>query len=165
MKALNITIDVHEVWREAAALSEYAGVAAGASVASDGTTDGDGWDDTRMTEGVRDDLARFFGEAESVLSERLSEWLAGVSSSGHTRGYKFLLADGWKEALADEAKGAMESYFVNAVAARWFRFTSGDMSNVYATDSTGALDTLASLLCVRCRPQRSSERKEDAGDE
>ncbi len=162
MKTLVINIDAARVWRETAALTEYAGAAAGATVAADGTTDGDGWDASRMTDGVRDDLARFFCEACAVLSERLAEFVHSIAE-GCGAEITLYVADGWKDALAADVQRAAESYFVNALAARWFRFTSGDMSNVYAGDAQGDLDTLGSLLYVRKRPQRE-ERKEGSDE-
>lgn len=154
MKEVEIVIKKMEVYNEVAKTTGYTGAR------MDG--DDNAYDRIFTTDADREMLERFWVESCNDATTEFKPFLLSVSvqevGSGVSldRNYeaRLELSESFDEALVPAMTTALFSYFVNAIASKWYEITNKAESDKYAASALGQMTGVREKLYFRKKPKR-----------
>lgn len=154
----NITLKVNKanVYDEVAKTTSYTGAKM--------KDDADAYERIFTTDEDRMMLERFWVEACNGATEEFKQFIVSVSDQPESHGVE--LEKDYEVELElstmfdTRLKGSMEtslfSYFVNAIVAKWFKFTNRSEAETYGADATTAMMDVKSKMFFRKKPTRKA---------
>ena len=154
MKNVDIEIRKMEVYNEVAKTTGYTGAK------MDG--DANAYNRIFTTDADREMLERFWVECCNDATTEFKPFLLSVSGQEVGSGVKLYknytvkleLSESFDEALVPAMTTALFSYFVNAIASKWYEITNKAESDKYAANALGQMTGVKEKLYYRKKPKR-----------
>lgn len=154
MNNITLTVNKANVYDEVAKTTSYTGAKM--------KDDEDAYDRIFTTDDDRMMLERFWVEACNGATEEFKQFIVSVSDQPESHGVE--LDKDYKVELElstmfdTNLKGSMEtslfSYFVNAIVAKWFKFTNRGEAESYGEEAGNSMLDVKSKMFYRKKPKR-----------
>ena len=159
MTDVTLTVIKADVYDEVAKTTSYLGVKHQAS-GDEGSIDH--YEQVFTTDADQLMLERFFGEAESVVNDKLKTWIDETTSHAHSTGVaandkyevKLKMPTNYDTELDDSVEASLFSYFSNYIVAKWCEISSPADSEKHGATAAVMLDDVIRKLRHRVRPCR-----------
>lgn len=154
MNNITLTVNKAYVYDEVAKTTAYTGAKM--------KDDADAYDRIFTTDEDRMMLERFWVEACNGATEEFKQFIVNVSDQPESHGVEldknYTVTLELSTMFDTRLKGSMEtslfSYFVNAIVAKWYRFTNRGEADSFGEDATTAMLDVKSKMFHRKKPQR-----------
>lgn len=111
------------------------------------------YDRMRATEYDKEQLARFWDEATSMATGRMSRWIKCVTNdTSYTA--ELSLSSRWEEHLQPSMQASLFSFFVSFIIARWFTLSAKEDADTYMAAANTMLDDVMRKIYHRSAPER-----------
>lgn len=99
-------------------------------------------------------VRRFGSEARAGFVERMAGMVTDDQEGDDYWSFLLELSSAWNRALYDSMKLSLQSYFVWAIAARWFAYTNKTEAQAYADKAQAFLEDFRMKAYEKRRPER-----------
>lgn len=155
MKNITLTVNKANVYDEVAKTTSYTGAKM--------KDDAGAYERIFTTDDDRQMLERFWVEACGGATEEFKQFITSVTAQAMGHGVDlaqdFAVGLELSSSFDENLKGSMEaslfSYFVNAIVAKWFKFTNRGEAEGYGADAAAAMLDVKSKMFFRKKPTRT----------
>lgn len=148
MQNISLTVNKAAVYDEVAKTTSYAGAKM--------QDDEGAYERIFTTDDDRMMLERFWVEACNGATERLKQFITGVTDGAEGYDVRLEMSGSFDVNLRDSMETSLHSYFVGYIVAKWFKFTNKGESESYAGDAAGAMDDVMRKVYYRKKPTRAA---------
>lgn len=146
MVTINLKIEQADVYEEVAKVTDYTG-----------TKSADGAEEVRDRILITDEdlktLGRFWEETVAVANDRLKAMLLrGGEPSAKTYEITLEVSKSFDQVLVPSVQAALRSYFVQAIAGKWFKFSNKSETEGCFTEAGDMIEDALRKLYSRKRP-------------
>lgn len=147
MNNITLTISKADVYDEVAKTTSYTGAKM--------TGDADAYDRIFTTDEDQAMLDRFWTEACNGATEEFKQFITRIFSTDNGYAANLELSASFDTNLSESMEKSLFSYFVNAIVAKWFKFTNREEAESYGADAMTAMMDVKSKIFYRKKPKRA----------